>query len=277
MPDKLLTGDGNWNTGGNWAPSGVPASADGAFVSAALGGDVTMPTSQKAIDLAVLEIVKGYRHSVGSSGAPIEICAALIKVFGGVGFYLKCIDDGGTPADVNRIDIEMLNASLRAELDGDASSANGEYKHINLLRGNVLIKSAAIFTANTGVVEVGYVANQRNDVNLKIESVNTLPLLDLNGGKVDCRSTVTDVRISNAHYKQDDRVASNVYINSGGVCEYLWSAGDVIKVFGGGKLDMSKNTRLTTIGAVWAYPGSKIIRDKNIHDFTVFNDMRERS
>ncbi len=277
MAKKLLTGDGNWATAGNWAPTGVPADADEAYVSAALGANVTMTSTQKAIDLAILEVVKGYKHSVGSAGAPIEITAALIKVFGSVGFYFKCLDDGATPGDVDRIDIEMLNASMRAELDGDAASSNGEYKHINLLRGNVLVKAAAIFTASTGLVEVGYVDNQLNDVNLKIESVNTLPILDLNGGRTDCRATVTDVRLSNAEYIQDDRAATNVYIKSGGRCEYLWSAGTLIKVFAGGVLDMSKNTRLTTLGTVWAYPGSTIIRDESLHIFTAFNDLRGRS
>lgn len=277
MANKLLAGDGNWNTDGNWNPSPAPIDGDGAFVSASLGASVTMPTSQKAIDLAVLEVLKGYQHSVGSSGAPIEITAALIKVFGGVGFYLKCIDNGSVAADVNRIELQMLNASIKAELDGDASSLNGEYKHIVGLRGNILIKSAAIFTASTGVVEVGFVENRRNDVNMKIESINTLPLLDINGGRVDCRSTVTSVRVAGATYVQDDRAAANVFMFGGAVCEYLWSAGGVIKVFGGAKLDMSKNTRLTTIDSVTAYPDSEIIRDESIHQFTVFNDMRKRT
>lgn len=277
MADKLLAGDGNWTTDGNWSPSPKPVDADGAFISAALGANVTMPTSQKAIDLAVLEVLKGFQHSVGSSGAPIEITATLIKVFGSTGFYFKCIDDGSTVGDVDRIEIELPNASVIAELDGDASSANGEYKHIVASRGNILIKSAAIFTASTGVVEVGYVNNRRGDVNIKIESINTLPLLDINAGRVDCRSTVTDVRIANADYKQDDRAAANVFVFGGGVCEYLWSAGTSIKVFGGGRLDMSKNTRLTTIDSVTAYPDSEIIRDESIHQFTVFNDMRRRA
>lgn len=276
MASKLLTGDGNWNTAGNWAPTPAPVDGDGAFVSAMLGANVIMPTSQKAIDLAVLEVVKGYQHSVGSSGAPIEITGALVKVFGGTGFFFKCIDDGATAGDVDRMEIQMPSPSAIVELDGDAASLNGEYKHIVGLRGNILIKSAAIFTASTGVIEVGYTDNRQSDVNMKIESVNTLPLLDINAGRVDCRSTVTGVRVANANYKQNDRAAANVFVFDGAVCEYLWSAGGAIKVFGGAKLDMSKNTRLTTIDSVTAYPDSEIIRDESIHQFTIFNDMRGR-
>lgn len=83
MAEYVWTGaadDGNWNTAGNWTPSGPPGSLDGVVFDTGTKSVTIAPSSD--LLYAHFKVLPDYMGSLGTSGAPIRGGANLLRLEG---------------------------------------------------------------------------------------------------------------------------------------------------------------------------------------------------
>lgn len=282
MAGGYLTGDGKWETPGNWQTSGaIPTATDDAIIPALLNVDVTDATAVADVDLGLLYVHRGFVHSFGTTGSPIRTAAVLAKLFSSGPCFLES-DAGSAGLDINDLQIALARADVVCEV-GSVTGDAGEIIVIRANRGRITIKGNVNWEASTSVIYVGSVSNQAGDVDLTIAAGGeTLPLLMQNGGRVNAASIITQANVYNGTLVKTDSACPLVHIFSGGICEYEDAsvAGDdvIIHVHAGGMLDLLTNSIPKEFDDCFLYPGSMIRYDPDLHTFGGANglvDMRD--
>lgn len=273
----------DWSTAANWSSGSKPIDDDDAIVPNTLGANVTMSGDETGIDLDLLKVQRGFTKTFGTSAAPLQFAADLIKVFGSSGFYFECSDTGTPNQTTDEIRLQMPDANTPVELGTDSAATLGDFARIICQRGLITLKGNISFTA-TAQVEVGYMNDPAGDVRLIIASgADTLPNLRMNGGKVKSDGPITTAHVCGGTLTQDTAAVTTAYVYRGGRLE-LNGSGTVattVIVYAGGWLDLLKTSFQKTITTLYLFPGANVIWDQNLsgspglHTITNPFDMRD--
>jgi len=266
MADKTLTAAA-YTTAGSWAGAALPSDGDRALIPSTLGVDV-IGGDQGSIDLALLDVSEGFNYRFCSSATPLKGAADLIRVVGSTGFYYECSLDGGTASKVDDCRIQMPSRDTPFELGSETADA-GDWDAIEVMRGKGTLKGNIAFGA-AAVLRVGYVSSRYDDVNLLISAgADTLPEYHQLGGLCEAQSVITVGHIHGRH-TQKTAAMTTAYVYPGGVLNYEHTAGTLIVVYPGGTLNFKTNGgTVKAITNVIAWPGAIIIRDPQLHTYTL--------
>jgi hypothetical protein len=162
LPDKTWTGSisSDWNTAGNWSPSGVPAAADDVAVN---GGFVTMPGGANVSSIALNGGVLNWTGGTLGGGQMTIASGAVLKVNGTDYLNDFTINNSGVIQEVSGIlylypgttpgVLNNLSGGL-FDIQGDFSVGQPNNSGTPAQFNNVgtLLKSAATNTATVGGV-----------------------------------------------------------------------------------------------------------------------------
>lgn len=285
---KILVGS-DWSTAGNWSDNLVPVSNTQAAMDSSPGPEVNAGLDQGGVDLDALLLPRLFERNLGSSSNPLKIAADLVLNYSAGNLYFECAKDGVSALKTDEIHIECAHARAKTEIGGETGDA-GDIDLINIMRGNVILKSNIAFGASA-IVRVGYVSNRISDVNLLIDATtDTLATLDMSGGICRCNCQITNATITGQGTSlthDTNKITGTLKIMAGARCifnhEALNADGTVIEVHSGGILDLTQNSKEKTIATLRTFPGSTIIYDiagekagTGMHHFTTWDDRGGR-
>jgi hypothetical protein len=207
----------------------------------------------------------GYRHSVGSSAAPLITATDLLVHRGSGSLYFQC-HNGVAALKTDEVRMYAQNRDAIIVL-GSTPGDKGDYDLIRHGRGNMTIAGNAAFGASA-VLQVGYMEDQLNDARLLIESgAETLPTFEQNGGESILHNVVTAMRLMAGTCTKDKATATTADIFSGASLIWNHTAGGTINVHAGGFLDCLNNSVKKVFTNVFVHPGGRIRYDSQLHTF----------
>jgi hypothetical protein len=278
-----ITGN-DWSVAGNWSSGAVPASNEVVIVpeDALCNTDITGGLDQGGKDYDLLKTHEGYTHSVGGSASPLKAAADLILCRCRGGFYFECSKDGVNALKVDECRVQSAIPNAITELGSESGDA-GEWDKIIVDRGHVTLKANILFGASA-IVEIGYITSKLTDATVTIvEGADTLPTLEINGGRCEASNVVTTARVIAGLLQKKVSPITTLDIFDGGRVEWydetVAADGVTIKVHAGGTLDLTKTARADTgaatkvISTLWTFPGSTLIYDPKVHTFTTDNNL----
>lgn len=276
MPGGYLKGNGVWGTAGNWSSGAVPDGDDVVIIPASLTSDTTDAGGDAdGIDHDLLYLHRGYTGSFGSTGSPILTAADVVKFYSGGPVFFDCHNNSAA-VKTDFLTIAMAQAGLVCEIGGAAGAA-GDIDFIRCLRGLITLKGSIEFGA-AGWVQIGHVRNRASDARVTIEATaDTLPLLQIFGGVCTSLNTLTTVYVAGGTLIKDTAQLTTCFIGPGGVVNYNQESLDTTPQFhilSGGTLDLLTNSVPKTLGNVYAYPGSTLLYDPDLHTITL-TDLRD--
>lgn len=277
MADRAWTGSTStdFNDAGNW-DGAVPIDGDNLKYTGPVANSCTVNMDQGGKDFPLIYVDESYTGTVGSTGTPLICAADLIVVNGGAGFY--CVSDkNGAALKIDEVRIAPKNPNTPVEIGSNSADA-GEVDKIICLSGNVIARSDILFGASA-LVETGWRNSMSNDVKLTIQAgADTLPTLETHGGIVSVNNLITNFRGYNTRVTVDTTHILNADFYDCGLVAWndATASGDgvTVKLHGNTLLDLKRNARTKVLSTVWAFPGSRIEKDSNLHTFTAFNDLR---
>ena len=265
MASKIWTNgvaDGNFNTAGNWAPSGKPAKNDDVFFVASNNSPVTAGLDQSGgvgLHLNLIQTERGFTSKIGVSGSPLIITTNRLVHRGEGELWYK--DGTGSELQWTR---EILIASPTT--NGNAAVLDGAaIERIFLRRGRTQIAGS---TGSIARLEIGFQGNPLSDVICDIASgAKTIGRLILNAAQ----ELVTDCAIGFATCKAGE------WRHEGGVIGFLINAGALIVfnpdetqgeigtcILMAGTLDTLRTQRKKKIRSMLRMPGAIFLRDTGL-------------
>ena len=174
---KGATGD--WNLGTNWIGGVVPGAGD---IAVCDRESQVIDTNLSAI-AAILGLIiePGYTGQIGAS-ANLLTCSVTGQIIHRGVAPLWFADAAGTTGDVY---IAAANNAVVVHLGGNTIT------RIMAHRGNVTLDSTL---GTVALTEIGYVANQANDVVFDMQAGGTLTDCIVNGGNVTLNGTATTIK-----------------------------------------------------------------------------------
>jgi hypothetical protein len=262
--------NGNFNTAGNWAPSGKPVKNDDVFFVASNNSPVTAGLDQSGgagLHLNLIQTERGFTSKIGVSGSPLIITANRVVHRGEGEFWYK--DGTGTELQWTR---EILIAS--PTVSGNAAVLDGAaIERVLLRRGRTQIAGS---TGPIARLELGFQGNPASDVICDIASgAGAIGRLILNAAQ----ELVTDCAIGFATCR------SGEWRHEGGTIGFLINAGALIifnpdetqgristGILMAGTLDTLQTQRKKDIGVLLRMPGATFLRDEGlvVPDETVY-------
>jgi len=263
--DAVWTGatSGLFELAANWSPANVPTAAEDIFVPA--GTRTIDATGMADTQFGILHIAKGYTGDLGTSGTPLLGAYTDIRHNGsGKLWYLHA---AGTTSRV------IINAPGQT----DAADINGTISVVVVaLRGIVTINGAAAILPR---LEIGYKGDRSGDARVVLASgANAITLVKQWGGTLtaNSREIVTlDQQAGEAIIKAGQGITTAAEI--GGRLEFQSNTTlPLLRILGGGTADFAKvRTNDVTVTLAYRYPGSTLLRDKNLVALTTEYDWRD--
>lgn len=274
MATKTLTGS-DWNTAGNFDPSGVPAAGDEVLLGPDSPALTTGPTgANQDVKLDLIATHPLYKYGVCSSGSPLIISATKILLQHTGDFFFQD-HAGGAANKTNKIIVRCaaLNTQQQIQL-GTSATDGGDIDKVEVYRGNVRL------TNPTGLDEVviDHMSNKAGDAILTIDSsAGTIPLVRAMAGRILCSTTVTALHASDAFWQQLLNTITSLYADGNGTTE--WRANSTItlaQIGGQHHFDLTQDFKVKTCADVRLSGRAKLSKfdDANIHVLTV-QDWRE--
>lgn len=273
MAVNTLTGS-DWNTAAHWSLGSVPVGAQDVMLGPNSPALLTPPSgANQNVKLGTFLQHPLYKYAAASSGAPIEISATQILLFGAGDFFFKC-DGGGASNKTNRIIVKTPGFNAGQVIELGAAAVPGEIDYLSVLRGNVALTDA------TGLdkVLVGSVNNPSGDAVLTIGSgTATIPLVIADGGRVNCSATVTDARLGGAYWTQLLNTLTKVYANHGVLAFNSNATVALADIDGDATLDLTQDVLVKTFTELNLYAKARFLYwpATTVHVLTAFNDYRE--
>jgi hypothetical protein len=271
MGDKICQAtNGDWNTAGNWSPSGVPADNDRAWISEGLQAALLTGIDQGGIDLDLLHIPAGYKHNIGATGNQLKIAADLVRHYGAGELHYACAKNIGDAYVTDVIRFRGAHPGVLAEIDGEAGDA-GDITQIIAETGVLKILGNCKFTDSGGLLMTrdGVTGNIAN-------GADTLPDLVMTGGSLTSYNALTNAYILGGTFTREGTGAvALLIVGPGGRCVYN-GTGTVTKaiICERGVLDLRQSVQLRTFTTIYAQLHSEIQYDPNLLAYTTFNDYR---
>lgn len=255
----------DWSLAGSWSSAAKPTDNDHAIVPGTLNADVTMSLDEGGVDCNLIEIHHLFSRRVGTSAAPIAICTDLLRVYGSNGFYFDCDHDDAANHIVDVTVLKCPNRNTPVELGSKApvAAVQAHWDRIMASRCNLTMKSNTYWAA-TGVLDVGYVSNPRDDVRVALAAGGqTLPLLRQNGGRVESDIIITDAQVKGGTLVQDTVTPTLVHVYDGATLVLNHTAATTIYVHDGGMLDLMQNAQEKTLTNLFLSPAANILWVQN--------------
>lgn len=280
MASALLTGDGNWNTAGNWDPtSAIPGDGDTASIPKTQENDIIGPTgANRDYDLAVVHTHPGYQGSFGNSGSPVRIAAGLVLLQGAGPAFFESNQDEGESFITDEVRVEAASPTTRVEIGSNPDDADSEIARVNILRGDVTLTGNIKFVT-AGVVTVGQLSGLE-DATVKI--VNTAELLAdfiQTAGMSFVDNVVTRLGIAGGTCTKAVNKAIIIDVFAGGTLIYnhAASSGEVLvcRVHSGGVLDLTQNGLLKEFDLTIRWRGATIRSNTALHTLNLVDMDRE--
>ena len=136
----ISTSSTDWNTAGNWSPSGVPIDADDVYITS--GSTNIAGFDASATELDSLTVGSKYTGTIGSSGTKLELDATVFNFSGNGDTYIEGIYGTLTVQDTS-----TSNTALN--LSGSTIS------YLRVLGGKGTVTIAADSTVNTSIELIG--------------------------------------------------------------------------------------------------------------------------
>lgn len=280
MASALLTGDGNWNTAGNWDPTAaLPGDGDVASVPKTQSNDIIGPTgANQDFDLLTVHTHPGYMGSFGSSGSPVTIAAGLVLLQGAGPAYFASNRNAGAALLTDEVRVEAAAPTTKVEIGSNPLDTDSEIVRVNIFRGDVTLTGNIKFVA-AGVVVVGQLTGS-GDVTARIVSAaDTLAEFIQTAGMSFVDNIVTRLTIGGGTCIKAVNKAVTIDVFAGGTLIYNHgaSAGDVTvcRVHSGAVLDLTQNGLLKEFDLTIRYRGATIRSNTALHTLNLVDMDRE--
>lgn len=221
-------------------------------------------------DYTSLVVSDRFMKDLGSSGGSLRCCTD----------HLVCLSGGdvwftaeGTAKVTDDVTIKMMTPTNRVVL----SSVVSTFQNIRAVRGHLTITSTLLWIAS-GRLDVGFVSNMLSDVTVIIPaSGDTVPLLNMVGGTVNCDSVITAAHVAGGILRVDSATMVTCNVYNGGTLKLNHTAATTIVVHPGGVLDTTETQDFKTITTLILMPGSNLIESPGTDTLTVTNltDLRD--
>ena len=257
----IATADNDWNSNGNWSPTGVPTDGDDIYLvtagTASIDGfDASTNTFGDVV------VGSGYTGTLGGSAIdPLMFaCNKLYIAGGGATLYLYTgeVDDWGT------VYIESANANQTINLQGYTThlvGSNGLY----IARGNVAV--------NGGTSPLVYLLKHGSTPVLTLNSGSTATTVYQLAGSVvvNTGATLTTSYFDAGLLTITDGTLTNV-VQRGGTTTWNTTATLASATVFAGTFDCSKDARPRTITSLKAYTGATVNLNNGVGSVTITND-----
>lgn len=187
--DKTWLGStGDFNTAGNWSPSGVPVATDSLFFNKTSGSNDIDGYNASGIALAGTTVTEDYTGSMGADGDPLRLDITSLTYNGrGVAAYITV--EAGSARDT---DVIVMGTGSGANGLHLATAASATIENPKYMGGRITIANGTAHKAGA-VVICGSI-----DPSIKLTlvigtGVTNISELRTLGGTVTCKSAVTTI------------------------------------------------------------------------------------
>lgn len=267
-----------WATAGNWSPAAAPTTGD----------IIIIPGGTKSIDctgmtpaaFASMQILDGFKGTIGSSGAPCtgSWTGALGVVHNGSGKVYLTDDASGATTSVL-----VAGAS-----NGDLMEVDGTIATLEVARGQVTVKGASSGIITTLIL--GSLGQADNDAQVTFGAGagtcttirqcsgicianNVVTTGEIGGGIFVKRSTTAMTTLAAANcqvYYEGTGTLTTLYAQKGSITNFDVNWADPNSVSAG----YGRQTAVTVTTA-YQYPGSIIYRRNTLTTVSTYNDRRK--
>lgn len=250
--DKVWVGTANdWNTTTDYSPSGLPTANQTLLMPNGNNNDATgTPAALKAVDLDLWRVDRAFGGQCGSDGAPVELSADVIELYGGQPVYFK---DGDGTTDLMKICAESNQSII--SLDGSSITK------IVADRGNITLK------ASIGAVTDLHIGNAGSSTDVRMllaEGGGGVTNVRQGSGFVDSKQAAATLDLSGGTWRQDKATISAAAYVYGGTLDFRFGGTiPLVELWPGGTINAEETSDVKTIttlilhaGADWDYDPS---------------------